>query len=92
LPLFSRDAGSTRPSRWIFKGDKNPQYDFLQVGSKTEGLVVSFYGMLKIPAEYDRDATSAKFKAVFSPTPSFAAMCLWCNQRALVNESGVDAQ
>jgi hypothetical protein len=31
--------------------------------------VVRFYGMLKIPLEYDRDTTSAKFKEISCELP-----------------------
>jgi hypothetical protein len=29
----------TRPRRWIFKGDKNPQHTFLRIGNKAGGLM-----------------------------------------------------
>jgi hypothetical protein len=37
LPLNPRTRVQTRPSPWIFNGDKNPQYEytFLQMGSLT---------------------------------------------------------
>jgi phosphoribosyl-dephospho-CoA transferase len=45
--------------------------------------------MLKIPAEYDRDTTSAKFKVISRKvSPCFATRCLCCNQRALMDELG----
>jgi hypothetical protein len=47
-----------------------------------------FYGMLKIPDEYDRDTYRLNWRT-FSPTPCFDTMCLGCNQRALVDESGM---
>jgi hypothetical protein len=34
-----------------------------------------FYDVLNIPAEYDKDTSSAKFKA-FSPNSRFATRCL----------------
>jgi hypothetical protein len=36
--------------------------------------------MLKIPAEYDRDTSSAKSKDYFSPTPCFGTRCICRNQ------------
>jgi hypothetical protein len=42
--------------------------------------------MLKSPAEYDRDTTSAKFKGIFANSlPRYWMPC--CKQRALVDDS-----
>jgi hypothetical protein len=51
-----------KPSRerWIFKCDKNPYHDFLWRSKAVGPIVVRFYDMLKIPAEYDRDTSPAK--------------------------------
>jgi hypothetical protein len=46
-----------KPGReqWTFKGDKNPQHDFLRRGNKAVGPAeVFFYGKLKIPEERQR--------------------------------------
>jgi hypothetical protein len=48
-----------------------------------------FYGMLKIPAEYDRDTTSSKFKDICHKLPASPLDVSAANQRALVDESGV---
>jgi hypothetical protein len=39
-------------------------------GVKPSAHVVKFYGMLKIPAEYDRDTSSAKFKGISHQLPA----------------------
>jgi hypothetical protein len=48
----------TRPRRWIFKGDKNPQHAF-GGGGKGWGVkplphVLRFYGMSIIPSKYEQ--------------------------------------
>jgi hypothetical protein len=35
--ITQRSRVQTRPWRWIFKGDKNPQHIFLRMGSKDGG-------------------------------------------------------
>jgi hypothetical protein len=46
--LTHRLGVRTRPRRWIFKGDKNPQHTFLGMGSKARRFQVErFYSMLK---------------------------------------------
>jgi hypothetical protein len=44
--------------------------------------------MLKITAEYDRDTTAAKFKNI-SRHLSVSLLRVYCNQRVLVDESGI---
>jgi hypothetical protein len=51
--------------------------------------VIRFYGMLKIPVEYERDTSPTKFTAI-SRKVSFASLlgvCTGCCQRTLVVES-----
>jgi hypothetical protein len=48
-----------------FKSDKFPWYYFLHRGIKAVcPMLYDFYGMLKNPAEYDRDTSWSKFKDV----------------------------
>jgi hypothetical protein len=62
LSLDPRFAAS---GRWIFEGDKNLQHDFLRRGTKAAGVNIErFYGMLKKPAEYEREISLAKFTAI----------------------------
>jgi hypothetical protein len=44
--------------------------------------------MLNMPAEYDRDAMSTKFKNISRKFPA-ALLGICCNQRAFVDEAGV---
>jgi hypothetical protein len=45
--------------RRIFKGDESPSHDLLRRGSKVVGPhIAGFYGMLKNPADYERDISS----------------------------------
>jgi hypothetical protein len=57
--------------RRIFVDDTNPQYAFLRCGSKSlRPYVVRFYGMLKIPVEYDKDTSSVKFTDICCQLPA----------------------
>jgi hypothetical protein len=50
--------------------------------------IVRFYSILMIPAEHGRYCV-CYIQGLFMPTPFFATRCLYCNQRALVDESGM---
>jgi hypothetical protein len=65
LPLDPKFA-SSKPSEGdgFFNCDKNQYPDFLRREVKLSAHVVGLY-MLKIPAEYDRDTSSAKATDIY---------------------------
>jgi hypothetical protein len=57
--------------RRIFKGDKYSQHFFLRRGTLSRWPpCAKILCRVKIPAKYDRDTTSAKFKDIFCKLPS----------------------
>jgi hypothetical protein len=52
-----------------------------------KSYVARFYGMLKIPLENDSDITSAKSN--ISGPPSASILGVYCNQIAVMDESGI---
>jgi hypothetical protein len=56
-------------------------------GERSQPNVMSFYGMLKIPVEFDKSYFVGHIQGNVLPTPCFADWGLCCNQRALVNDS-----
>jgi hypothetical protein len=62
---FRHDRG-----RWILKTIEIHSTTALGGEVKPSAHVVKFYGMLKIPAEYDRDTSSAKFKDISHQLPA----------------------
>jgi hypothetical protein len=71
--------------RWTFKGDK------IRSTTSFEGEGVApcrkILQQLKIPAEYDRDTSSAKFTDFLANSVSLLGV--YCNHRALVDVSGM---
>jgi hypothetical protein len=64
--------------RWILRAINIPSISFFEGKYSHRPHVVRFYGMLKNPAEYDRDSSSAKFSAISRQvSPCFDTRCLW---------------
>jgi hypothetical protein len=93
-PIFTRsnpveDAG-------FFKGDKNPEYDFLRRGSKA--IICKILRYVKESHEYERDASWAEFTghflAKFLVLRYFISLLVtarelwWTNQEWMITQMG----
>jgi hypothetical protein len=92
LPIFNTgptDSG-LKPGRrwWTFKGEKSIARLRSDGEKCRRSHVVRFYSMLKIPTEYYKDTSKAKFRDISCQMPdSLLGVC--CNQRTLMDESGM---
>jgi hypothetical protein len=79
----------TRSRAIDFEGDKNQQHNFLRGGSRPSATCCKILRHVKIPAEYDRSTSSAKFQDISrQPPASLLGVCDGICQTALVDESG----
>jgi hypothetical protein len=70
--------------RWIFKGDKSTARLPSEGKQSRQPHVVRSYGMLKIPAEYDKDTSPAKLTDIYRQvSPCFVTTCVCWHLPAL---------
>jgi hypothetical protein len=68
--------------RWIFKGDKNPQHDFLRKGSKAVGPCRKVLRHVKCLLRYGRDTDKQYSAAICRPVYSTVILGVYATARA----------